>query len=521
MSANRIKKQIAERTLDLKNKSAEVQKMLHVESKRLAKLDEQLKIVKDDTHKEETRQLQMAERGQGKTSAVREAEMFRQKKCSQLEVRLSRTRQMMSRTEDENQQIRAKIDELRRLIMMQTDVYSSNEARMHKIKEEQTAHLLHSDYVLYEKDIICKKIEEITEKNGLEIEDTEHLLTELHTYIEKEAKASKEFYERQMKETPTFDDSFKENMVAEIRQRALTYAEEKKTEVEIEEELAHIKDAFARLRDEAIGDQSFDEALKQFIAVESECIKIMSYIRAKEVEVEVEEEMAAKFAQDSEAHAAANGVLQKKLDEVEVLRKERDAVQEEEDRLKREHGKLKQQMARWASALNSVFKAMSVDLEQLGVYGGRVTADADLVMLMGVVEAKTQRVLTSFNKFVAAGGLKKSLSLASALEKSAAHVSGDLSEPGSPGERGDLPASPGSASMGGLSLPNISGRSFGGGNAHGSTSFGIVASDDEEDEEGDSDDEDAFIKPMSSIELKRSLQNSLTIGRTSPGRSVQ
>ena len=43
--------------------------------------------------------------------------------------------------------------------------------------------------------------------------------------------------------------------VAEIRQRALTYAEEKKTELEIEADLAHIKDAFARLRDEAIGDQ--------------------------------------------------------------------------------------------------------------------------------------------------------------------------------------------------------------------------------------------------------------------------
>lgn len=43
--------------------------------------------------------------------------------------------------------------------------------------------------------------------------------------------------------------------MAEIRQRALTYAEEKKTELEIEADLAHIKDAFARLRDEAIGDQ--------------------------------------------------------------------------------------------------------------------------------------------------------------------------------------------------------------------------------------------------------------------------
>ena len=43
--------------------------------------------------------------------------------------------------------------------------------------------------------------------------------------------------------------------MAEIRQRALTYAEEKQTEQEIEADVAHIKDAFARLRDEAIGDQ--------------------------------------------------------------------------------------------------------------------------------------------------------------------------------------------------------------------------------------------------------------------------
>ena len=42
--------------------------------------------------------------------------------------------------------------------------------------------------------------------------------------------------------------------------------------------------------------------------------------------------------------------------EVSVLRGERDAVGEEEDRMKREYGKLKQQMGRWASSLNGVFK---------------------------------------------------------------------------------------------------------------------------------------------------------------------
>jgi hypothetical protein len=50
-----------------------------------------------------------------------------------------------------------------------------------------------------------------------QVEDTESLLLDLNAFIDKEAKASKEFYERQMKETPTFDDSFKENMVNENR----------------------------------------------------------------------------------------------------------------------------------------------------------------------------------------------------------------------------------------------------------------------------------------------------------------
>ena len=48
--------------------------------------------------------------------------MFRQKKCLQLETRLSRARQVMSREDDENKAIRAKIDELRRLIMMQVNM---------------------------------------------------------------------------------------------------------------------------------------------------------------------------------------------------------------------------------------------------------------------------------------------------------------------------------------------------------------------------------------------------------------
>jgi len=347
-SANRIKKQIAKKTLELKEKSADIQKMLHLESKRVAKLDDQLSTINKQIAEEEAKQLKMAERGQGKVTAVKEAEMYRQKKCSQLEVRLSRARQMMSETEDENQKIRGSIDELRRLIMMQNEVFTVNQAKLKSIQASQQRHLLHSDNVLHEKDLVVKKTEEVHEKNVMEIEEHDRLHDELEGYVQKEAKSSKEFYERQMREKPVFDDSFKDSMIAEIRQRALSHADEKRAEAEIEDSLAHIKDAFARLRDEAIGDQSFEDAVKQFISAESECIKIMSYIRAKEVEVEVEEEMAAKFNRDSEEKAAANEVMQKALAEVEEKRAERDAVAEEEDRLKAEHAKLKRQMGRWA-----------------------------------------------------------------------------------------------------------------------------------------------------------------------------
>jgi len=514
MSANRIKKKIAERTLELKEKSAEVQKQLHIEQKRLQKLNEQLKIAKDDTKKQEKTQLEMAERGQGKQTAVREAEMYRAKRCSQLETRLSRTREKFSRTEDENQQIRSKIDELRRLIMMQTEVYQTCQARLRRIQGEQADDLLHSDNVLYERDLLTKKIEDIVEKNNLEVEASERLLIELRGYIDREAKASKEFYERQMKETPVFDDSFKENMVSEIRQRALTYAEEKKTEQEIEDDLQNIKDAFARLRDEAIGDQSLEDAVEQYLRVESDCIKIMSYIRAKEVEVEVVEEMTDKFKRDAETHRVANELLLKRMEEVDVLRRERDGIQEEEDRLKSAHGNLNQKMGRWAQALNSVFKAMSVDLEQLGIYGGRVTADADLVMLMGVVEAKSQKVLNSFNKFVKTGGLQRTgLSSAAAIESAL------RSEPNSPTGLTNASVPPpgppaGMASPQHLSLPSIPAAAFGGGSPqtrNDGQGYASFSDEDEGDDMDSDDDEEDFVKPMSSVDLKRSLQNTLSV----------
>ena len=140
----------------------------------------------------------------------------------------------------------------------------------------------------------------------------------------------------------------------------------------------------------------------------------MSHVRAKEVELEAEQQMETKLRADIVAKEASNEALSKKLEEVAVLRKQRDALGDEHDRLKREGASLKAQTTRWATALNNIFKAMSVDLEQLGVMGGRITADADLVRLMGVLEAKAERILSGFQKFIAKGGTVRSPSSSAA-----------------------------------------------------------------------------------------------------------
>ena len=138
----------------------------------------------------------------------------------------------------------------------------SQENKLRKNKNSMEEMLYHADNVLYHKDILTKRIEDIDDRNQMETQDATKLLEDLDQYIEQEAKNSKEFYERQMKSAPVFDDSFKDSIMAEIREKALAYADEKKTTVEVEEELARIKDAFARLRDEAIGDQSLGEAIE-------------------------------------------------------------------------------------------------------------------------------------------------------------------------------------------------------------------------------------------------------------------
>ena len=147
----------------------------------------------------------------------------------------------------------------------------------------------------------------------------------------------------------------------------------------------------------------------------------MSHVRAKEVELDAEQQMEEKLRTDIAEKEASNAALSKKLEEVEQLRQEREGVGEEQDRLRRETAMLKAQSVRWAAALNNIFKAMSVDLEQLGVKGGRVTADTDLVRLVGVLEAKAERISSSFQKFLQKGGSVRSLtssggsSIASAL----------------------------------------------------------------------------------------------------------
>ena len=67
----------------------------------------------------------MAERGQGHTTAVREAEMFRLKQLSILETRMARAKQTYSETEAGNNDLRSQIDELRRLILCQKEVYNT------------------------------------------------------------------------------------------------------------------------------------------------------------------------------------------------------------------------------------------------------------------------------------------------------------------------------------------------------------------------------------------------------------
>lgn len=48
-------------------------------------------------------------------------------------------------------------------------MYDTCQARMKKTRAEEAENLLHSDNVLYEKDILAKKIEEIVDENAVEV----------------------------------------------------------------------------------------------------------------------------------------------------------------------------------------------------------------------------------------------------------------------------------------------------------------------------------------------------------------
>ena len=135
---------------------------------------------------------------------------------------------------------------------------------------------------------------------------------------------------------------------------------------------------------------------------------------------------------------------------------------------------------------------------------------------------QAQRTLGSFNKFVAAGGLQRM----TASSNGSLNSGGSRSQPGSPslGSRGgrsagggnltqqpqDRPMAPAGSP---LSLPRIKAGAFGGGSPDDrGNDFCLLASDDEDEFSDDDDDDGSWIKPMSSVDLKRSLQGSLSIG---------
>jgi hypothetical protein len=90
----------------------------------VSKIEEEIETTETAIVEEEAKQKMLAERGQGHTTAVREAEMFRLKQLSILETRMARAKQNFSETEAGNTELRRQIDELRRLILCQKEVYN-------------------------------------------------------------------------------------------------------------------------------------------------------------------------------------------------------------------------------------------------------------------------------------------------------------------------------------------------------------------------------------------------------------
>ena len=184
-------------------------------------------------------------------------------------------------------QLRAQINELRRLRMCQEEINDKTSNELIRIKAEVNQDLYHSDLVLAEGNLIKKKTEDLVERNHVEIEDSEQLLEDYGVIVAREEVESKAFYERQMKETPHFDDSFKDNMLVEIKNAAAAVVDAKQQSVDIDERLRTYEDAFRRLRAEVIGDESLGDAIAKKNKLEEESFALMHYVRTTEMEIEV------------------------------------------------------------------------------------------------------------------------------------------------------------------------------------------------------------------------------------------
>lgn len=189
--------------------------------------------------------------------------------------------------------------------------------------------------------------------------------------------------------------------------------------------------------------------------------------------LQVLEDVTKKIEEDEAAHHASMEQQKKKKEETAKRQAALDRVLEERRLVDEQNEALREETQRWANALNNMFKALSMDLEQLGVTGGRVMGDSDLVMLMGVVEEKAQKVSSTFRRK-------------------------GFSEVAPAGEQ----FADSSSSQSFTVFPRIQHAGL------------------EQDEEGEGKDggaEDERIKPMSSMDLRRSLTASLNSGPNGPG----
>ena len=192
-------------------------------------------------------------------------------------------------------------------------------------------------------------------------------------------------------------DTFKDNMVLAITQREQDRVDAERHTKTLKVQVEDLSKSFEHLNT-ALEGRSLDEAMHTVNMNEEECFNIMTYVQSKEIEVQVENEMADKFIRDIAAYEAAGEQARKKAAEMESIQAEALAVEAEKKRM---DGQLVTQTAdavKWAAALNNVFKSLSIDLETLGVQGGRITEESDLAYLMGIIEEKAQQATHKYKK---------------------------------------------------------------------------------------------------------------------------